>query len=526
MSTFTLPACASLPDSLASFALPAGVAAAPSDGGLALYRAIAEQLPRGAVFVVDTGLRFVLAAGSALRMAGLRPGDFEGRSLQEALPPEQLAQHTQDYQAILGGGTMAREHCLGGVWYASHGVPLLDEHGRVHAALVVSYDITERRRQEQRLHVLDSLWACVRKATDPADIAAAAGAVLEGYLGPVRCVIASLELDLDEAEFDGIALAQFGEVVIARLLRGDTVDSGDIPLPYGLPPSLRAFLLCPHVVGGQLAGITAILSETPLVWSREDVKLACDVAERAWTHMDRLRLLDALQEADRRKDRFLAVLAHELRSPLSVVRNSLALLDRRGTGVMPQAVLALVERQFGHINRLIEDVVDTSYICHGQAVMRRDRLVLQEAVLAAVDTARALVSARTHRVSLSMPPQPIPVYADPTRLAQALNNVFANAIKYSRAPVEIVVEVEMRGAQALVRIGDNGIGMSPRTLARLFDLFARTDEAEVLPAGGLGVGLWITRQLVEAHGGSIRADSRGPDLGSTFTITLPVLEVH
>jgi len=497
------------------------------DGGLALYRAVAEQIPRGAVFVVDRDLRYLLAAGPALRMSGFEPSDFEGRTLREALPPELLAQYTQDYAGILGGAPMEREHCVGGVWYASHGVPLADEQGCIHAALVVSYDITERKRNERRLQILDKLWAVVRHASDAADVVAAASSLLEEYFGGVRCTMLRLDGELDEAEVEEIPLAAFGERALDRLQRGETVESGDSPLPYGLPPWLRAFLLCPHISGGRLTGVTAILSETPQAWREEDTRLACDITERAWTQIDRLRLLDALEAADRRKDQFLAVLAHDLRSPLTVVRNSLALLDRPGSNVMPQAILALVERQFGHINRLIEDVLDTSYICHGRARLQRHRIVLQEAVLAAVEAARALVSSKTHSLSLSMPPEPIPVYADPTRLAQAFGNVFANAIKYSRVPARIVVEVEKQDAQVLVRISDNGIGMSPRTLARLFDLFARKgSELEALPAGGLGVGLWITRQLVEAHGGSIRAASDGPDRGSTFTIALPVHQVH
>ena len=158
------------------------------------------------------------------------------------------------------------------------------------------------------------------------------------------------------------------------------------------------------------------------------------------------------------------------------------------------------------MTRLLEDVLDTSYAYYGQAAVQPQALDLRDAVLAAVEGARALVSEKTHTLLLSMPPQPIPVLADPTRLAQAFNNVIANAIKYSRAPVRIAVDVERRDTQALVRVTDNGIGMSPRTLARLFELFTRAEgDGEVLPAGGLGVGLWITRQLVEAHGGTIGA---------------------
>lgn len=500
-----------------------GADCAGGDGGSTLYRAIAEQLPCGAVFVVDPGLRYVLAAGSGLRASGFAPADFEGRTLQEALPPELLAQFTADYRSILAGGSFVREHRIGARWYESHGTPLADAHGRVHAALVVSYDITERKRHETRLRLLDTLASAVRAAVEPNDIATSARALIEEYLGPVRCVVAGVCGELESVELDGLVLPQFGPDVVARLARGETVAAGENH--PGLPLSVGACLLVPHIVVGRPAAVTAVISRAPLDWRPEDVALVRDIADRAWVHMERLRLLDSLQDADRRKDKFLAVLAHQLRDPLNVVRNSLKLLGRPGTGVMPEAVVALMERQFGHMTRLLEDVLDTSYIYYGHAAVRPQALDLKDAVLAAVEGARALVSARTHTLLVSMPPQPVPVLADPTRLAQAFNNVLANAIKYSRAPVRIAVDVELRGTQALVRVTDNGIGMSSRTLARLFELFTRAEgDGEVLPAGGLGVGLWITRQLVEAHGGTIGADSGGADQGSTFTIMLPLAD--
>ena len=530
MPLSTLPVRGSPPHSLPSpdsVAGVAGVRAVPfegEDGVLRLYRAIAEQLPRGAVFIVDTDLRYLLAAGPALRLSGFEPGDFEGRLLSEALPPDLVAQHTEDYQAILAGGALLREHCSGGVWYESHGLPLADDRGRIRAALVVSYDVSKRRREAERLQGLDRLASAIAAAADPVAIADAAAALLEAYFGPVRCVIARPDAEDEPVDIDGIALARFGPDAPARLAQGEAVVSSEGADTSGLP--VRAFLLCPHLAGGKLAGVTAILSGAPLSWSSEDRTFVCEMAGRAWTHMDRLRLLDALRETGHRKDGLLALLAHELRHPLMVVRNSLALLGRPGTAILPEAVLALVERQFGHMNRIVEDALDTSYIAYRPPALQCRRLPLQDAVLAAVEAARALVPAQTHMLSLFMPAEAIAVWADPTRLAQALNNVLANALKYARAPVKVSVEVECRGAQALVRIADNGIGMSPATLAWLAALFARDGDAATPPAGGLGVGLWSACRVVEAHGGKMHADSAGPDLGSTITITLPVQQLH
>ena len=493
------------------------------DGILRLYRAIAEQLTRGAVFIVDAQLRYLLAAGPALRLSGFAPEDFEGRLLCEALPPDLVAQHTQDYLSILAGATMLREHCSGGVWYESHGLPLADGCGRICAALVISHDISKRRRQAQRQQVFDRLACTAAAAADSHAIAEAACSLLEEYAGPVRCVFARLDSDDEPAAIDGIALARFGPDAAARLARGETVASGEGVDRQG--PPVRAFFLCPHLAGGRLVGVTALLSGAPLALDGEDRAFVREVAGRVWIHIDRLRMLDALRETSRRKDAQLALLAHELRNPLTVVRNSLALLGRPGTAILPQAVLALVERQFGHMNRVVEDALDTSYIVYRPSALQCHRLPLQDAVLAAVEAACALVPAQTHTLSLSMPTEVISVWADSTRLAQALNNVLANALKYARAPVQVSVEVECRGAQALVRIADNGIGMSPASLAHLAALFARAGGATP-PAGALGVGLWIACRVVEAHGGKMHADSAGPDLGSTITITLPVQQLH
>jgi PAS domain S-box-containing protein len=518
-----LPVRASLPSNPHSPDAAGGESFEGGAGMLRRYRAMAGQLPRGAVFIVDTELRYLLAAGPAFRLSGFAPDDFEGRLLSEALPPDLVAQHTEDYLAILAGGTMLREHCSGGVWYESHGLPLTDARGRIRAALVVSRDITTRRRQAESLQVLDRLARAIAAETDPLAIADAAAGLLEAYFGPVRCVIARLDAEDEPADIDGIALAQFGPDVPARLAQGETVASGEGVDTSGLP--VRSFLLCPHLAGGKLAGVTAILSGAPLAWCGEDRAFVCEAAGRAWNHIDRLRLLDALRETGRRKDGLLPLLAQELRNPMTVVRNSLALLGRPGTAVLPQAVLALVERQFGYMNRIVEDALDTSYIADRPAALRCHRLSLQDAVLAVVEAARTLVPVQTHALSLSMPPEAIAIWADPIRLAQALSNVLANALKYAWAPVRVSVAVERRGAQALVRVADNGIGMSRTTLAHLSAMLGRAGSGAP-PAGGLGVGLWIASRVVEAHGGKMEADSAGPDLGSTITITLPVQELH
>jgi len=520
---------ASLQGELAGF--PAGA----SDGGLALYRAIADQLPQGAVFVVDTALRYVLAAGASLRDAGFTPDDFEGRLLHEALPAAELERYESDYRSILGGAPMLREHRVNGRDYVSHGTPLRGTDGSIQAALVVSYDISERKRTEDRLRLLDALAHAACTETRAPALEACAAALLGAHFQDVRCLFACAGEGAAHPLVDGAPLAALGPDALASLNAGQPVciaDAGDGAWP-GLPASVRALLAVPHLVDGRLADVTLLASAQPRAWRSDEVDLLRDCAGRVWSDAQRLRLMEALREADRQKNRFLAVLAHELRNPLSVARNGVALLKQAQGRVPPERIVGLVEQQFGHMGRLIEDVLDASYISYGQLALRCQRLALAGALAAAVDAARTLADAKGLALTLTMP-QAAPdggpyVHADPTRLAQAIGNVIANAIKYTPAPGAVRVELEYAGERAIVRTLDTGIGMSAATTSRLFELFARGEDGAghgtgyAGPVGGLGVGMWVTRQLVEAHGGAITAASDGPGAGSVFTIALPLM---
>jgi CheY-like chemotaxis protein len=263
------------------------------------------------------------------------------------------------------------------------------------------------------------------------------------------------------------------------------------------------------------------------------------VADRRVREQQRVRVLerleaearrraDQLAEADRRKDEFLAMLAHELRNPLAPVSTALHVL--RHLGPLPEEahdVLDVASQQVRHLARLVDDLMEVSRINRGRITLQTATMDLVAAVRQAVETARPAINAQRHRLEVSLPNHPIPLFADATRLDQILANLLNNAVKYTdpEGQISVAVGVEASGASAFVRVTDSGVGIDAETLPRIFDLFAQADRSLDRARGGLGIGLTLVRALAELHGGSITAASDGPGTGSTFTLRLPVAPV-
>ncbi len=232
-----------------------------------------------------------------------------------------------------------------------------------------------------------------------------------------------------------------------------------------------------------------------------------------------------LREADRRKDEFLAILAHELRNPLAPIRNSLAVLRQAdGNRAVREKAQAMMERQIRQMVRLVDDLLDVSRITRNKMELRKERVELASAVQSAVETSAPLFQESGHRLMVSLPPEPIPLHADATRLAQVLANLLNNAAKYTEPGGSVWLTAERRGAEVMVSIRDTGIGIPAVMLPRIFEMFTQVDPSLERTHGGLGIGLTLVRRLVEMHGGTIQAASAGPGQGSEFTVRLPVLE--
>jgi PAS domain S-box-containing protein len=235
------------------------------------------------------------------------------------------------------------------------------------------------------------------------------------------------------------------------------------------------------------------------------------------------RMEEALREADRRKDEFLATLAHELRNPLAPIRNGLQLmkLARDDAAVVDQA-RTLMERQLLQLVRLVDDLMDVSRITRGKIELRKERTELAKIIEHAVETSRPLINEHNQDLTIQMPPGVIPMEGDVTRLAQVFANLLNNAAKYTERRGRIILTVERQGGEVRVSVKDTGIGIPPEMLPQLFQMFTQVDRSLDRAQGGLGIGLWLVRQLVEMHGGSVEVHSDGVGKGSEFVVRLPI----
>ncbi|MGD9647335.1 MAG: PAS domain S-box protein [Pirellulales bacterium] len=248
-------------------------------------------------------------------------------------------------------------------------------------------------------------------------------------------------------------------------------------------------------------------------------KIARDITERK-------RSEAALRDAARRKDEFLATLAHELRNPLAPIRNSLHILRMQaGAEATDDRVLEMMERQVDHMVRLVDDLMEVSRITRGSIELRRQAVDLATVIRGAVETSRPLIEAAGHQLAISLPAEPIPLFGDEMRLGQVFANLLNNAAKYTDRGGQIWITAQQQGSEVAVVVRDNGIGLAPEALDTVFEMFMQADRTHERSQGGLGIGLTLVKSLVEMHGGSVAAHSEGRHRGSEFTVRLPVATV-
>jgi PAS domain S-box-containing protein len=234
------------------------------------------------------------------------------------------------------------------------------------------------------------------------------------------------------------------------------------------------------------------------------------------------RLYAELQEEERRKDEFLAVLAHELRNPLAPLQNALHLLRSEPERAVAQQAREIMERQLENVVRLVDDLLDVSRLMSGKVELRKEQIELASVFTRAVDVIRGQVETEGQELVVALPEEPIRIEADPVRLAQAIGNILSNAVKYTDRGGRIVLSGERDQDQILIRVRDTGIGLTPDILPRVFELFMQAEGSITRSQGGLGIGLTLVKRLVEMHGGRVEAASDGLGRGCEFTITLPV----
>jgi PAS domain S-box-containing protein len=240
---------------------------------------------------------------------------------------------------------------------------------------------------------------------------------------------------------------------------------------------------------------------------------------------DRKETEETLRDSDRKKDEFLALLAHELRNPLAPIRNGLQVIRLAGGNAqMLDQARAMMDRQLTHMVRLVDDLLDVSRISRNKMELRLAQISLADVIAAAVETARPAVEAAGHTLNVSLPPHPITLSGDLTRLAQVFSNLLTNSAKYTPESGQIWLSVEAYGTEVIVAVRDNGIGIPHRSLPTIFDMFSQVDRSIERSSGGLGIGLALVKGLVEMHGGTVSVESAGSGQGSTFRVRLPIVE--
>ncbi|MET0391166.1 MAG: ATP-binding protein [Polyangiales bacterium] len=443
--------------------------------------------------------------------------------------------------------------------------PILAANGSVSGVLVQGQDVTEHRRHESRQRFLTRAGECLAHAIRD----------LEGALEKLaRAAVPDFAdwalLDLYEAGRYRRLCAigpepgseQLGELARtyppsaqqdsawARALAAPTATwiervSDDARQQIAQNPQhlalmqqldLRSLLVVPLIMGTQHIGAFTFglaslrrYAQSDLAVAEELVRITAIALDNARLSRERAELLKSEQAARERaeaanqaKDEFLAMLGHELRNPLAPILTAIELMKLRESEVSREQVI--IERQAQHLVRLVDDLLDVSRIARGKVQLKAAPTNLATAVTAAVEIASPLLEQRRHELQLELPRTPLLVYGDEARLSQIIANLLTNAARYTEREGRIELRAELVGSEIVLRVRDNGVGITPELLPRIFDMFVQGPQHSDRATGGLGLGLTLVRNLVDMHGGSVEAHSGGKDQGSEFTIRLPALQ--
>jgi PAS domain S-box-containing protein len=476
-----------------------------------------------AFVAVGRDWRFTYVNRVAEQVLDRRPGDLPGRSLWDEFPGLIGSPFEPAYRAAMAAGTAAAvtafypDHAR---WYEVHVYPAAD------GITIYFRDATERVANELARKESEERY---RRAAAEAERAAEANAKFRAFfeqgstfaavLSPDGVVLEANRLWLDACgcareDVTGRPFWECGwwgrsaaprAAVRAGAARAAAGDLFRAETPYDAAGGGERILDLSLAPVTDAAGRVLFLAAT-----------GADVTERR-------RMEDALRDADRRKDDFIALLAHELRNPLAPIRNGLQVIRLAGGDAAAVArARDMMERQLGHMVRLVDDLLDVSRIDRNKMELRRARIALADAIAAAVETARPLIDEARHALTVTLPDAAVYLDADLTRLAQVFSNLLTNSAKYTPPGGAIAIAARADGATVGVTVADTGIGIPAESLPNIFDMFWQVNRSAERSAGGLGIGLALVRGVVELHGGTVVAASAGPGRGSTFTVTLPV----
>jgi PAS domain S-box-containing protein len=478
------------------------------------FRLLVENVQDYAIFMLDSHGRVASWNTGAERIKGWRADEIVGRPFETFYPPELVEQGwpQEELRRARAEGRFEDEGWRvrkdGSRFWANVVItPLLDAEGRLHGYAKVTRDLSERRDREE----------IMRRSEEHMRL----------LVGSVRdYAIFMLDPYGTVLTWNAGAEAIFG-------FRAEEVIGRNFSL-FFTPTDVAAGIPARELRSALAQGRFEIeawrqRSDGSLIWShavltpvrdaegvhRGFAKVTRDLSER--------RRLHELEQSSQRMNRFLAMLAHELRNPLAPIRNAVSLMHAMPGIAGPVAsVRDIIDRQLGHLVHLVDDLLDVARVTTGKIQLRREPLDLREVARIALEAAQPLAAARHQRLAPEIGTARVPVEGDRTRLVQVLQNLLNNAVRYTPSGGSIHVSVYRAGAHAIAEVSDSGIGIAPAALERIFALFAQEDEARSFAQGGLGIGLSLAREVVEQHGGELTARSEGAGTGSTFTVRLPL----
>ncbi len=493
----------------------------------ALPELVATHFERMLVDVADSGRPIVLR-NYRVAVQRQRGGPVVDRYVDLVLQP--IVDGDRKWSAIVAQG-----HDVTGVRLAT--LALEDKIGRLEAA---------KARQTMLLRLGERLRSL---ADQPGAMMEAASEELAMFLSVPRAGYVSFDEHSDKAmvvnTYSDLARVpplprvveqpdDYGKAVMDALRSGRVVVVDDMdtdPRTAGAVARVhaaigaRASLAVPIQRMGQTVAFMFAHDIQPHAWSSDDVELMQQIADRTWEGVQRAHALLALRDTDRRKDEFLAMLAHELRNPLAPIGAAAQLLQlsRMDEGRVRQTS-EIIARQVRHMTSLIDDLLDVSRVTRGLAALDIATVDVHQVVAEAVEQVTPLLRERRQHLELGLAPDATMLQGDRKRLVQVLANLLNNASKFTHEGGRIRVGTEARGRQLLIEVADDGIGMEPQLIARVFDLFSQAKRSSDRALGGLGLGLALVKSLVELHSGTVACDSAGIGKGSRFTVFLPRAE--
>jgi len=517
-------------------------------------RLVSDHVP-ALISYMDTAGHFQFTNARYTEWFGYSAEELVGKTIDALLDPKSLSQRKPYLEKALSGEAVTFEgpalhRNLG--WRSLHISydPDFGQDGKVRGFYVMALDITERIRSEKLLErrarhskILCEAAGIILTAEDPESM-------LQGVFSKIQPLLQldvyfnfmvgtdgqSLHLasttGISSETREALATIQFGQgicgsVAVCRTaIVRDSIATAEDPmvnLVKGI--GVQSYVCNPLLAGDELLGTLSFASKTRDRFEPDEIEFLQTISHYVTGSYVRLRLLENLRLEDRRKDEFLATLAHELRNPLAPIRTGLEIMKMASEdSKIIGDVRGTMERQVEQLVVLVNDLLDVSRITRGKLELRKSCFDITQIIRSAAETSQPLIDQSSQTLQIRLPDKPVHVEADPHRLSQIISNLLNNASKYSGAKSHILLEVENQDASILIRITDQGVGIPNEMLDRVFEMFTQVGEPSANHHSGLGIGLTLVKSLVELHHGKVWAESAGPGKGSIFQVLLPSAE--